>query len=192
MDLQPKAPPRLPEAAHEWRSPVAALTRFRGVTPDSGLPLVSASPQQAEERWAVPVVDYWLMVAPELGCELVEWSTPCRIPNTPGWMRGVTNVRGTLVPIFDLHPLLAEAGKKADGKPMLFVLGEGEQAGALVVNGLPYRQRLDSRLAPTTPPELPEPLAARVKSAYRHNGEWLLDCDLTGALRDLGTLAAAV
>lgn len=191
MDVQPQANANTPENGHEWRSPVAALTRFRGVTPDSGLPLVPAA-QQAEDRWAVPVAGYWLLVEPDLGCELAEWSPPCRIPNMPAWLRGVTNVRGTLVPIFDLHPLLADAGRKASGKPMLFVLGEGEQAGALVVNGLPYRQRLDGRLMPETPPELPDPLAECVRAAYRHNGEWLLDCDLTRAMKGLGALAAAV
>jgi purine-binding chemotaxis protein CheW len=34
--------------------------------------------------------------------EIVEYSTVTGVPNTPGWIRGVTNLRGNVVPVIDL------------------------------------------------------------------------------------------
>jgi purine-binding chemotaxis protein CheW len=34
--------------------------------------------------------------------EIVEYSTITVVPNTPGWIRGVTNLRGNVVPVIDL------------------------------------------------------------------------------------------
>jgi purine-binding chemotaxis protein CheW len=34
--------------------------------------------------------------------EIVEYGTVTAVPNTPGWIRGVTNLRGTVVPVVDL------------------------------------------------------------------------------------------
>ena len=34
--------------------------------------------------------------------EIVEYSTITAVPNTPGWIRGVTNLRGSVVPVVDL------------------------------------------------------------------------------------------
>jgi purine-binding chemotaxis protein CheW len=34
--------------------------------------------------------------------EIVEYSTITAVPNTPGWIRGVTNLRGSVVPVIDL------------------------------------------------------------------------------------------
>jgi purine-binding chemotaxis protein CheW len=34
--------------------------------------------------------------------EIVEYSTITVVPNTPGWIRGVTNLRGSVVPVIDL------------------------------------------------------------------------------------------
>lgn len=34
--------------------------------------------------------------------EIVEYGTVTAVPNTPGWIRGVTNLRGSVVPVVDL------------------------------------------------------------------------------------------
>jgi purine-binding chemotaxis protein CheW len=34
--------------------------------------------------------------------EIVEYTTITAVPNTPGWIRGVTNLRGSVVPVIDL------------------------------------------------------------------------------------------
>jgi purine-binding chemotaxis protein CheW len=34
--------------------------------------------------------------------EILEYQTPTRVPRTPGWIRGVINLRGSVVPVIDL------------------------------------------------------------------------------------------
>jgi twitching motility protein PilI len=175
-----------------WLSPVAALTRFDGARALESLPREARDAEAVQQRWAIPVGGYWLLVDPALGCELSEWTSPCRLPNAPRWLRGVTNMRGSLVPVFDLRPFLGDSlDETRDQQARIFVLGDGDRAGAVVIQGLPYRQALDGGLTAEAAPSLQQPMAARVKAAYRQNGQWLLDCDLAGLLRELGAQAAA-
>src|SRR5215469_11444370 len=34
--------------------------------------------------------------------EIIEYTTVTAVPNTPSWIRGVTNLRGSVVPVVDL------------------------------------------------------------------------------------------
>jgi purine-binding chemotaxis protein CheW len=47
----------------------------------------------AEEEYAVPVLKVR---------EVIEYDTVTRVPSTPPWIRGVINLRGTVVPVVDL------------------------------------------------------------------------------------------
>ncbi|MEX0730332.1 MAG: chemotaxis protein CheW [Aquisalimonadaceae bacterium] len=175
-------------AARQWLQPVAALNRFAGLS--VMLPEVTDARTQIRERWAVPIEGYRLLVDTDVQCELSEWLPECAVPNTPRWLTGVVNLRGTLVPVFDLRQLFPGDGGRGRTRKLLFIVGSGESAAAMVVEGLPYRQRLDGEVPEAEVPELPAALAAKVSAAYRRNGVWWLDCDLPGLLRELGTQAA--
>lgn len=168
--------------------PVAALSRFPGLAPEE-LPVAPVEQEPEAERWAVPIGPYRLLVEPEVGCELSEWAPVWPVPNTPRWISGVINLRGTLVPVFDLRPLFtAQTDWPPRNKKLLFIVGAGDNAGAIIAEGLPYRQRLnDGEALDTVPDALPEPLALRVSAAYRQKDVLWLDCDLPGLLQDLGT-----
>jgi twitching motility protein PilI len=166
--------------------PVEALSRFTGV-PAAALPQ-AAAPERALERWALPLKEFRVLVDPAVGCELIDWAALYPLPNSPPWVLGVINLRGTLVPVFDLRRLFPGS---SDGNPrpkLLFVIGQGEQAGGIVIEGLPYRQRIDGAQG-ATPPEgmLPAPLARHTVTAYCSAEVWWLDCDLPGLLRSLGS-----
>lgn len=47
----------------------------------------------AEEEYAVAILKVK---------EIIEYSTVTVVPNTPAWIRGVTNLRGNVVPVIDL------------------------------------------------------------------------------------------
>jgi len=167
--------------------PVAALSRFSGLAPEE-LPVAPVEHKPAEERWAVPVGRYRLLVKPAVGCELSEWVSIWPVPNTPPWISGVINLRGTLVPVFDLRPLFtAQTEWPPRDKKLLFIVGAGESAGAIITEGLPHRQRLNADAPTAVPDDLPKPLALRVSAAYRQKDTWWLDCDLPELLQDLGT-----
>jgi purine-binding chemotaxis protein CheW len=56
-----------------------------------------------------------------------------RIPGSPGWLTGVANWRGRLLPVLDLRPLLgAEAAPSGPSSRLLVLGGEGVNVGVVV------------------------------------------------------------
>jgi purine-binding chemotaxis protein CheW len=68
------------------------------------------APQQGENQFPASAVQYltFLTAGEEYAisivkvCEIVEYDTVTTVPNTPAWIRGVTNLRGKVVPVVDL------------------------------------------------------------------------------------------
>ena len=124
-----------------------------------------------------------LMVRYEDGSELAEMPPVCRLPNAPGWFLGMTNLHGTLVPVFD--PAARWGTSHGEGaRNMLLVLGHGEQRAALVIDGLP------ARLKPTPEDRLqdaPEPsaLAGCVGATHRIDGDDWMDLNCAALLERL-------
>ena len=137
-------------------APIEALTRGF-VLPDqeeasSSLvaPHVLARP---ELRQGFRLGDLALMIRYEDGSSLTDLPATRRLPNSPAWFVGMANLNGTLIPVFDLaHYLGVDA--TAAVKPMLLVLGHGEDAAGIVIDGLPQRLRPspDDRLADAPTP----------------------------------------
>ena len=56
-----------------------------------------------------------------------------RIPGSPGWLAGVANWRGRLLPVLDLRPLLgAEAVPAGPASRLLVLTADGVSAGVVV------------------------------------------------------------
>lgn len=81
-----------------------------------------------------------LMIRYEDGSELSDVPATYRLPNAPEWFIGVANLHGLLVPVFDLANYLG-IRHQAGVKPMLLVLGHGNDAAGVVIDGLPLRLR---------------------------------------------------
>lgn len=118
------------------------------------------------------VGDLRFVVSFDDASELSEMVAVYRLPNVPLWFRGLANLHGNLVPVFDVAAMIgSEAG--ADKDRMLLVLGHGSMAAGLLVNELPTRIRLESATAIDLP-DLPAELKDCVPRAYLHGQEiWL-------------------
>jgi twitching motility protein PilI len=81
-----------------------------------------------------------LMIRFEDGSELTELPDVYRLPNAPGWVHGMANLHGMLIPVFDLAGYLGLA-RDAQAKPMLLVLSHGADAAGVVIDGMPERLR---------------------------------------------------
>lgn len=125
----------------------------------------------------------------EDGNELTEMPPVYPLPRAPSWFRGMANLHGTLVPVFDTAALFG-AAHDGEARPMLLVLGHGEAKAGLVIDGLPVRLRL-AAADRIDSPAAPAALAGCVDEAYWNDGvDWM---DLrVGALLDrlAGELAA--
>jgi twitching motility protein PilI len=138
---RPIAAPLLPWEEPLKLTPTQALTQgFVVAEAVSHLP--TQSQQHAEDllRQGFRIGDLKLMVRYEDGSELTDLPALYRLPNSPHWFRGVSNLHGTLVPVFDLGDFFG-IDHLDSAKPMLLVLGHGAQAAGIVIDGLPQRLR---------------------------------------------------
>lgn len=130
-----------------------------------------------------------LMIRYQDGNELTDLPQVYLLPRAPAWFRGMANLHGTLVPVFDPAELFGVAHDET-AKPMLLVLGHGDDKAGLVVDGLPVRLRLaaaDRIDGGAVPPSL----AGCVRHAYWSDGFDWLDLQVDELLRMLREELAA-
>ena len=155
-------------------SPAAALARF---VPPDGSHVRGTQPAQEEVRYGFSVADVGFLVGRRILCEVIPPPLVARIPHTPDWLSGVINLRGSLVPVFDLRPLLKLTSRSSSDAAVI-VLDRGEHAAAVLVDGHP--RALTSLGALSQLPPLPEPLADHVSSGFVAQGSTWLELDHRG------------
>ena len=68
--------------------------------------------------------------------EIKGWSETTRLPNMPGYMRGVINLRGIVVPIFDLRTRFGMGVTEANPKNVVIILAIGERTVGVLVDAV--------------------------------------------------------
>jgi twitching motility protein PilI len=110
-------------------------------------------------------IGHMRLIAPfEASSELVEMPTVFPLPRMPDNLLGLVNLHGRIVPLFDLAALF-ETRHVAQEKRMLLVIGHGNDAAGIVIDGLPRRMVFlpEARIAT---PELPAAASAAVRATY--------------------------
>ena len=132
--------------------------------------VVTALPQVRERRMrGVRVGTLCLLVAHDCGGEILDAPRVRRLPLMPSWCSGLINVRGQLIPAFDLHACLDMAQQRATRQWWL-VLGGGESAVAFPIDALPQSLLLSQATSIQTL-ALPERLQPHVVNGFRIDGE---------------------
>jgi len=163
----------------EWLSPHAALNRFN---PPEVIEVDTLPSQVAPTRFGFRAGNIGLLVEQNTVSEVLEKLPVYPIPNTPLWLLGVMNVRGNLVPVFDLHQLL-QTGASTSKNPTGLMLGKGEDALIILIDGLPQALNLSRRLKQLPP--MPKVLKGHIHTAYTKDGSIWLDFDHRGLFRVL-------
>jgi twitching motility protein PilI len=81
-----------------------------------------------------------LLLAEGTLCEVVDLPPLARVPNTESWLLGLVNLRGSVIPVFDLARAFGQAGSGGRGRRLL-VIGSGDQAAGVVIDDLPTLER---------------------------------------------------
>ncbi len=68
--------------------------------------------------------------------EIRVWSETTPIPNSPDYMRGVINLRGQVIPIFDLRARFDRGETQTTDKHVIVVLNAGERVVGLLVDAV--------------------------------------------------------
>lgn len=68
--------------------------------------------------------------------EIRGWTETTRIPNSPDYMRGVINLRGLVIPIFDLRARFSQGHTQANEKNVVIVIAVGNRTVGILVDGV--------------------------------------------------------
>jgi twitching motility protein PilI len=96
--------------------------------------------------------------------ELVEMPNVYPLPRMPANLLGLVNLHGRIVPLFDLAPLF-ETQHLPREKRMLLVIGHGDAAAGIVIDGLPRRMVFQPENE-IVPPVLSSSAATAVVATY--------------------------
>jgi purine-binding chemotaxis protein CheW len=133
------------------------------MTLDVSLPPDLVAPAAAAEavllrlgssRYAVPMADV---------AEVASVPAVTRVPGAPGWLLGVANWRGRMLPVLDLRPLLGATVVPLASSARAVVVGRDDLAVGLVAEAVPgvYAAGLDD------PAPLPPTLSADAAALIR-------------------------
>lgn len=68
--------------------------------------------------------------------EIKGWTDTTRLPNSPEFMRGVMNLRGLIIPIFDLRARFRKELTEANSKHVVIILAVGERNIGILVDAV--------------------------------------------------------
>jgi twitching motility protein PilI len=78
------------------------------------------------------------LVPTEIYCEMLDKVPVNALPNVPPWLSGLLNLRGNLIPVFDLRVVLEEElPDNEQKKRRLFIIDRGDKTAALWIDGFP-------------------------------------------------------
>jgi len=115
-------------------------------------PQLEANPDEIV-RQAFRIGAMRLLAPFAVASELVEMPGVYPLPRTPANLLGLVNLHGRIVPLFDLANVF-ETTHAAREKRMVLVIGHGNDAAGIVIDGLPRRLVFspdDQIIAPALP-----------------------------------------
>jgi len=168
-----------------WLSPSAALNRF---DPPEGTSIGARPPAAMQHtRFGYRVDQFRLLIKPNTRSEVITQTPIYPIPNMPVWFLGVMNLRGNLLPVFDLHQLLEtdDSGWDKRDKRVVLILDQGSGMLGIFIDGLPQSVALNRTLRNIPP--LHDVLQEHVSTAYTEDdGAIWLDFDHQSFFTTLG------
>lgn len=114
--------------------PSEALNRF---SPLKQLPIAARTIEiETQLRYGFLIDNIGLIMDEALGSEIVNKISICGIPETPPWFSGVVNIRGNIVPIFDLK-MIFNSNEKTNSQKIL-IIGKESKAAGIMIDELPH------------------------------------------------------
>lgn len=135
---------------------------------------------------AVRIADIGLLLPRDEISEIVENASVCRLPNTSTWFNGITSVRGSMIPVFDLHQLFDFALPQAQRR--LVVIGQHQRAVAFWVDDFPRLISFGDDDAVSAVPSLPSLLRDHALDYYRRDDHTWVDWNVDSFVTTLGEM----
>ncbi len=130
------------DVSENWLEPEDALSRFK--KPEKHLLNKQETEYESKaSRYGFMIDNMGFLISENTLSEIVRNADICPLPNTKDWMKGLVNVRGNLVPVYDMSLVLGVKGEGAKYNNLL-VLDTGSQSVGILIEGLPQSCDVDS------------------------------------------------
>lgn len=152
--------------------PEEALSRFQ--KPDTALLGLDISSHDFEQpRYGFKVNDIGFLISPEILCEVMKNFTVYPVPTTKDWMHGLINLRGNLIPVYDL-PMLLGLSEEPLRHENLLIVDNGPESAGILIDSLPHACDISTWAELSHVPDLPAGLSECVSDAYsKDDAIWL-------------------
>ncbi|MBB3061005.1 chemotaxis protein CheW [Microbulbifer rhizosphaerae] len=174
------------------QSPYLALIDIanRAKAQAAGLP----GRQEVKPYWSgigFSLLGHRFVASMEAVVELLEVPQYTFIPGAQPWVRGVANVRGRLLPLFDLAAFFGGGLRGARQRRRVLVVEHGKMYAGLIVDELHGMQHLALEYAKRAPGDLMEPFAPMVNGQFALQQERWLVFDMQALINDFQFMDAA-
>lgn len=168
------------QGSEEWLSPSVALNRFN--LPQGSI-IDIAHQENQRVRYGFRIGDLGLLIGVDTVSEVLENIPIFSIPRTPEWLSGLLNLRGNLVPVFDLKSFF-QLQHEFHQKRHVLVLDRGDTTVGTLIEGLPQGVAATRQLSRLPP--LPSALQAYTSLAYVNEDAVWLEFDHKGFFQSIG------
>jgi len=163
-------------ATKKLQIPSQALKSTFGFNENDSTELLGTEQSDSKTLHAFQIQQIGLLLPEIIISELLDDMSTCRLPNTSPILYGMGNLRGKIIPVFDLYYLFDMP--RGDGRYFL-VIGSDDDTVAVLLNSIPLQVELSERKKLNSLPPIPDSLRPFTKSCYESDGLWF-DCDLFG------------
>lgn len=131
-------------------------------------------------RYGFKIANIGLLLAQSVSTELISHFTIYPLPKTSDSLKGLINLRGNLIPVYDLKKLLLPNEGAESNYSKLLILGEQDKSVAIQLAEFPQIVSTDQILSYLPQLELPKILQPYILNSYDHQGQIWLEFDYEG------------
>jgi len=175
----PDQSPHDDAATGQWLLPGAALDRFE---PPANMALVAAVEKEVG-RYGFRIGELGFLIQLGSGSEVIQMPMIWTLPGAPPWMLGLINLRGNLVPVFELRQVLILGQRDTATKPLVLIFDQGDKAVGVVIDDYPQPLSALDRLPNL--PQLPTTLKGHVRTGYVKDKMMWLEFDHSSFFEEL-------
>lgn len=129
---------------------------------------------QEKDRYTFMLGQLAFFLPNEMLSEVVENADYAYLPRMSENVLGLSNVRGDLVPVFDLHKFL-NVDRDSKQQQHLLSIGVGDEAVGVLLDRLPFRVKESECQIIKSAPILPDAIKPFVSQVYKHGEQVILD-----------------
>lgn len=125
-------------------------------------------------RYGFVIGPYHFLTPQSVYCEVISAVTPTPIPFAPNHFSGLINLRGNLIPVYQLESLLGQPKPKSQTLAFILLIGPIENAAAISIAKKPVALQTQHCTEKPMDNEIPEGIRFFCNTAYQHNDTpWL-------------------